>query len=178
MAAVGLRVKTGKACAIAIGRTDGRYRALLRAEVALADPNATDTVHPYHLEMDGDAAGAAAAAKRARKIGATALQRLFDSVSEHERIQFVSVVVNTHTPPERITSPHMRAHGKEGWLFREICEDAAEAYGIEPATLAIDEVPMKERAAQRIVGELGDAFGRPWTADWKLACTAAWLALR
>jgi len=178
MAAIGLRVKTGKAFAIAITTADGRLRALHRAEVALADPSAPDTVHPYHLEMDGDPAAAATAVKRARKIGATALQRLFDLVSEHERIQSISVVVNTHTPPERITSPHMRAHGKEGWLFREICEHAAEKFGLEPTTLALDEMPMAERTAQRIVGELGDAFGKPWTADWKLACVAAWLALR
>jgi len=177
MAAIGLRVKTGKAFAIAIGATSGGYRALARAEVVLADPRSMDTVHPYHLEMDGDPVGAAAAAKRARKVGAAALKRLFDSVSAQERVESVSVVVNTHTPPERISSPHMRAHGKEGWLFREICENAAETYGIEPTTLAIDELPMAERAAQRVLGELGAAFGKPWTADWKLACAAAWLAL-
>jgi len=178
MAAVGLRVKTGKAFAIAIGGANGAVRALARAEVVLADPHSIDTVHPYHLEMDGDPAGAAAAVERARKIGATALKRLFDSVSAQERVESVSVVVNTHTPPERIRHPHMRAHGKEGWLFREICENAAEAYGIEPSTLAVDEVPMAERSAQRVVAELGDAFGKPWTADWKLACAAAWLALK
>jgi len=178
MAAIGLRVKTGKAFAIAIASAEGRFRAVHRAEVALADPSVPHTVHPYHLEMDGDPAAAAVAVKRARKIGATALQRLFELVGECERIESISVVVNTHTPPERITSPHMRAHGKEGWLFREICEHAAEAFGLEPTTLALDEVPMSERAAQRVVGELGDAFGKPWTADWKLACTAAWLALR
>jgi hypothetical protein len=178
MAAVGLRVKTGKAFAIAIAESNGRYRALTRSEVVLADPNAPNTVHPYHLEMDGDRAGAEAAVKRARKIGAAALKRLFDSVSEQERIESISVVVNTHTPPEKITSPHMRAHGKEGWLFREICEHAAEAYGIEPTTLSIDEIPLAERVTQRVVGELGDAFGKPWTVDWKLACAAAWRALK
>jgi hypothetical protein len=178
MAAVGLRVKTGKALAVAIAGSNGRYRALVRSQVELADPNASDTVHPYHLEMEGRHAAAEAAVKRARKIGALALKRLFDSVSEQEPIGSISVVVNTHTPPERITSPHMRAHGKEGWLFREICEHAAETYGIEPVTVAIDEVPLGERSAQRAIGELGDAFGRPWTADWKLACAAAWLALK
>jgi hypothetical protein len=177
MASIGLRVKTGKAFAVAISATNREYRALKRAEVVLADPNSMDTVHPYHLEMDGDYAGAAAAVKRARKIGAAALKRLFESVSEQEHVESVSIVVNTHTPPETISSPHMRAHGKEGWLFREICEHAAEAYGIEPKTLAIHEVPIAERTAQRVVTELGGAFGKPWTADWKLACAAAWLAL-
>jgi hypothetical protein len=178
MAAVGLRVKTGKAFAVAIAGSNGRYRALVRSVVALADPTAPDTVHPYHLEMEGQPKAAEAAVKRAHKIGAAALKHLFDSVSEHEPVESISVVVNTHTPPERITSPHMRAHGKEGWLFREICERAAEAYGIEPATLSLDEIPLAERGAQRVVGELGDAFGKPWSADWKLACAAAWLALK
>ena len=74
------------------------------------------------------------AVRTAKRIGAAALKRLFETVRQQERIEFVTVVVNTHTPPERISSPHMRAHGKEGWLFREICEQAAETCGIEPLT--------------------------------------------
>ena len=178
MAAIGLRVKTGRAFAVAIAGSGERCTPITRQEVALADPTDGATIHPFHLEIEGQPTEAAAAAKRARRIGAAALKRLFDSVSKTERIDSVTVVVNTHTPPERITSPHMRAHGKEGWLFREICEHAAEAYGIEPATLALDEVPLAERDAQRAVAALGEHFGKPWSADWKLACTAAWMQLR
>jgi hypothetical protein len=86
--------------------------------------------------------------------------------------------VNTHTPPERISSPHMRAHGKEGWLFREICEQAAEASGLEPLTLSLEEVPLDGRGTQRALAVLGESFGRPWSADWKLAAAAAWTRLR
>ena len=71
----------------------------------------------------------------------------------------------------------MRAHGKEGWLFREICEHAAEVCGVEPLTLSLDEVPLDSRATQRALITLGDSFGRPWTADWKLAAASAWMRL-
>ena len=114
----------------------------------------------------------------AKRIGAASLKRLFEAVRRQERIEIVTVVVNTHTPPERITSPHMRAHGKEGWLFREICEQAAETAGIEPLTLSIDEIRWMRATTKRALNALGDAFGRPWTADWKLAAAAAWTRLR
>jgi len=178
MAAIGLRVKTGRAFAVALGGVAERCEPIAREEVVLADPADGATVHPYHLELDGDAPGAEAAAKRARRIGAKSLARLFESVGKVERIDAIAVVVNTHTPPERITSPHMRAHGKEGWLFREICERGAERIGIAPATLALAEVALTDRAIQRVVTSLGERFGKPWTADWKLACAAAWLQLR
>ena len=134
MAAVGLRVKTGKTLAIAITGAATSPRALLREQVALADPAEPASSFPYHLELEGQPKAAEAMVRRVRRLGASALQRLFKSVSEHERIESITVIVNTHTPPERITSPHMRAHGKEGWLFREICEQAAEKYGVEPLT--------------------------------------------
>jgi len=178
MASIGLRVKTGKAFAIAVSGTHGALRAVLRDEVALADRTVIDTVHPYHLEIEGRPESVAAAVRTSKRIGEAALKRLFDAVGRAEGIEFITVVVNTHTPPERITSPHMRAHGKEGWLFREICERAAETRGVEPLTLSIDELPLDARATKNALVALGDAFGRPWTADWKLAAAAAWTRLR
>lgn len=178
MASIGLRVKTGKAMAIAIAGTQGAPLSILREEVALADRADMNTVHPYHLEIEGQPEAVAGAVRSAKRIGASALKRLFEAVRRHEPIEFVTVVVNTHTPPERITSPHMRAHGKEGWLFREICERAAEVCDIEPLTLSLDEVPLDGRPMQRALITLGDAFGRPWTADWKLAAASAWTRLR
>ena len=178
MASIGLRVKTGKAMAIAIGGEHGAPIAILREEVALADRSIMDTVHPYHLEIEGRPDAVAGAVRTAKRIGAAALKRLFETVRQGERIEFVTVVVNTHTPPERISSPHMRAHGKEGWLFREICEQAAETCGIEPLTMSLEEMPLDGRDTQRALAAMGEAFGRPWSADWKLAAAAAWTRLR
>ena len=178
MASIGLRVKTGKAMAIAIGGGQGGPQAILREEVALADRSIMDTVHPYHLEIEGRPDAVAGAVRAAKRIGAASLKGFFEAIRRQERIDFVTVVVNTHTAPERITSPHMRAHSKEGWLFREICEHAAETGGIEPLTLSIEEISLDDRTTQRALSSLGDAFGRPWTADWKLAAAAAWTRLR
>ncbi len=178
MASIGLRVRTGKAMAIAISGTQGATLSILREEIALADRADMNTVHPYHLEIEGQPEAVASAVRTAKRIGAAALKHLFETVRQQERIEFVTVVVNTHTPPERITSPHMRAHGKEGWLFREICEHAAEVFGIEPLTLSPEEVPLDGRATQRALITMGETFGRPWTADWKLAAASAWKRLR
>jgi hypothetical protein len=178
VASIGLRVKTGKTMAIAIGGEQGAPVAILREEVALADRSIMDTVHPYHLEIEGRPDAVAGAVRSAKRIGAASLKRLFEAVRRQERIDFVTVVVNTHTAPERITSPHMRAHGKEGWLFREICERAAETADIEPLTLSINEISLDGHTTKRALNTLGDAFGRPWTADWKLTAAAAWTRLR
>jgi hypothetical protein len=178
MASIGLRVKTGKAMAIAIAGVQRAPVALLREEVALTDRSNMDTVHPYHLEIEGRPEALAGAVRTAKRVGAASLQRLFEAVGKRERIEHVTIVVNTHTPPERISSPHMRAHSKEGWLFREICEQAVESCGIEPLTLSLDEIALNGRDNQRALAAMGEAFGRPWSADWKLAAAAAWGRLR
>lgn len=175
-AAIGLRVKTGRTFAVVVSGTRAAPRAVAREEVWLADRGYPATIHPFHLEMEGQPNAAAEAAQAARRIGARALLQFFESVAPL-RLKSVAVVVNTHTPPERISSPHMRAHSREGWLFREICERAAEQFGIEPVTLAGNEIPSAERTTQQALASLGGEFGRPWTADWKLAAAAAWLQL-
>src|SRR5262245_49167480 len=156
MASIGLRVKTGKAMAIAVAGSQAKPVPILREEVVLADPTNGATVHPYHLEFEGRPEAVAGAIRIAKRIGAAALRRLFETVGKEESIEFVTVVVNTHTPPERITSAHMRAHGKEGWLFREICEHAVEASGLEPLTLSLDELPLDVRGTQRALAHMGE----------------------
>jgi hypothetical protein len=53
-----------------------------------------------------------------------------------------------------------------------------ETCGIEPLTLSLEEVPLDARTTQRALVALGESFGRPWSADWKLAAAAAWTRLR
>jgi hypothetical protein len=53
MASIGLRVKTGKAMAVAIAGLQSAPLPILREEVALADRSDGNTVHPYHLEIEG-----------------------------------------------------------------------------------------------------------------------------
>src|SRR5262249_14715911 len=106
MASLGLRVKTGKAMVIAIAGDARAPMAILREEVALADRSNMDTVHPYHLEIEGRPEALAGAVRTAKRVGAASLKRFFETVGKRERIEFVTIVVNTHTPPERISSPH------------------------------------------------------------------------
>lgn len=172
---LGLRVKTGRALCVALAGTQRAPQGVLREEVYLADRGDPDTVHPYHLALEGRESDAQTAAARARECGSAALasllQRLEGSPSG------VGVAVNNHTPPERITSPHMRAHSLEGWLYREICEALALDLGLEPDTRSQAELkPALERAA-RVISQLGAEFGAPWNADYKLAGVSAWLKL-
>ena len=176
-AVLGLRVKTGRAMAVILLGSRRSPRPGLRREIALADPKQPHTVHPYHLELEGRADVAAAAAERTRQIGRRALEKLFETLDATLQPRAVAVVVNSNTPPERIGSAHMRAHSREGWLFREICEDAAQRLGVEPATLLCDDIHLDAAATQRALTLLATGFGRPWTLDWKLAAAAAWQQL-
>jgi hypothetical protein len=51
--ALGLRVKTGRALCVALTGTRASPSGVLRQAVDLADPADADTVHPYHLTLDG-----------------------------------------------------------------------------------------------------------------------------
>jgi hypothetical protein len=174
---LGLRVKTGRALAVIVLGSRRTPRAGLRREIALADPMQPHTVHPYHLELDGRPEVAEAAAERARQIGRRALEKLLETLDCSMQLRAIALVVNSDTPAERITSPHMRAHSREGWLFREICESAARRFGVEPTTSRCDEIAIGAAATQRALLQLGGGFGRPWTLDWKLAAAAAWQQL-
>jgi len=168
-------VKTGRALCVALSGTRASPFGVLRETVYLADPADADTVHPYHLTLDDREADAAAAVMRARETGAAAFQALMRRFDEPPAA--VGVVVNSHTPPERITSPHMRAHSLEGWLFREICEAAAVALGIEPDTRSQAELKSALGDGASAIKQLGIHFGPPWNADYKLAGIAAWAKL-
>src|SRR5258706_13770052 len=100
-AAVGLRVKTGRAFAVVISGTRSSPHAIAREEVWLADRGQPETIHPFHLEIEGQPKAAAAAAQTAHRIGARALRQFFDSVAPLP-LKSIAVVVNTTTPPEAI----------------------------------------------------------------------------
>ena len=189
-AALGLRVRTGRAILLALGGSAQSPRFVLRAEVDLTDPKLADSKQPFHVGLEiAGAPGERAvehACQAARRAGGAALADTFERTDARGvRLAAATVISDSATDPASIASPHMRAHAAEGRLFRDICCDAANAYGlVTERALAktvrdtlTSSLETSTEHIDAVLAALGADAGRPWRADEKLAAMGAWLAL-
>jgi hypothetical protein len=97
-----------------------------------------------------------------------------------------ALVVGSVIDPRQIGNPHIRAHAREGMLFRTVVEDALRSHGIkcavivekQLATRAAADLRRPEAEIKRALATFGKTVGRPWRAEEKAAATAAWIAMR
>jgi hypothetical protein len=187
--ALGFRVKSGYAIAVALAGSGGAPTALVRANVALSDPKIKETKQPYH---DGfgtaqeDAAVIARLTSIVEKCAHASVRALL--TSDHlagGACRGAALVVGSVIDPAAVGNLHIRAHASEGRLFRTALEQALRANRVE-CSIIVDKRLAGEAAAKlrrpdadikQLVGQLGRALGSPWRADEKAAATAAWIAL-
>jgi hypothetical protein len=189
-AAIGLRVKTGRATAVLLAGPLRAPRVIERRAVELWDPKVPASRQPYHagLELDGGESSSVVqeACAAARAVAARVLRQLVDDLRRGDcDPRGVGLVVSSDSEPASLTSPHMRAHAFEGRLFREVLEAGAASCGLP--CLVLVEREAYERAApalkqsagdlKRAVTALGAAVPKPWAAEEKTATLAAWVAL-
>ena len=189
--AIGFRVKSGYAVAVALSGPASAPAVVFRQVVPLSDPGDAGTRQPYHhgfATHEDDAREIARRVhivKRCAKRSVAALIGALPRAGGRGRLRAV-LVVGSVIDPAQVGNPHIRAHASEGRLFRTVLEDALRAHGV-----ACDVVVEKQLAAKAAAGlECGDgeirktlaAFGKtiggPWRAEEKAASAAAWLALR
>jgi len=189
-AAIGLRVKTGRAIAVLLAGSRAEPRVIERREVPLCDPSVPHSDQPYHAALElGEARAAPLVARAVEAVGEVAsreLRRLCESLaaSSHS-LRGVGLVVGSLGDPMKLGNPHVRAHALEGQLFWRVLERAARE--LETPCAVVTEKEIWARAAESLrrepealraaVAELGRAVGRPWGADEKTAALAAWVAL-
>ena len=185
MQALGLRIKTGLAVAVVVGRAGDEVRVVGRRLVNLAEPVNESARFVYHAALDLPQREGAAATRRliaaARKVAAREMRALLDEVHS---VKCAGIVVGSLVDPGRIAGAHMRAHALEGKLYRELVVDSLEAAGIRPELLvergAYDHVaaaigePAKELRGR--IASLG-ANVKPWRAEEKLAALAGYWQL-
>ena len=190
--AIGFRVKSGHAIAIALAGSSGAAAApspLLRADVLLSDPAVPETRQPYHdgfyRQMDDapEIARRIGIVERCAKKSIAALVASLNGGAATRRIR-AALVVGSVIDPETVGNPHIRAHASEGRLFRTALADALAAHGVACDVIVEKELTAKAAAdlgpparIARTLARLGDAMGSPWRADEKAAATAAWMAL-
>src|SRR5438445_13474336 len=126
--ALGFRVKSGRAIAIALAGEPRSPTPLARAIVALSDPAVEATTQPYHAGFGTERTDAAAVARLVtivERCAAQSIQELLDGGGlAGNSCRGAALVVGSVIDPQQVHNPHIRAHAQEGRLFRTVVEDA------------------------------------------------------
>ncbi len=189
-AAIGFRVKTGRATAVMLGGPAASPQLLQRRAIKLSDPKVPESFQPYHAALElPEKEGAKVVARAFGVVRAMARQALDDLARELKdsghALRGVGLVVGSNTKADKIANPHIRAHALEGLLFRQVLEEAAEGQGV-PCLVVLERdafakgagvIGRTPDALKRMVVEFGGSVGPPWGAEEKTATVAAWMAL-
>lgn len=187
--ALGFRVKSGFAVAVALAGTSAAPIPLARRIVQLSDPAIEETKQPYHDGVGTAQEDLKEVARLTRIIHACAKQSVADLLSDEVlaggHCRRAGVIVGSVIDPAKVGNLHIRAHANEGRLFRVVLEEALSAHGVQCVVMVektLDAQAQKTlgRAAsqiRKIVGAFGDSLGGPWRAEEKAAAIAGWVVL-
>jgi hypothetical protein len=190
--AIGFRVHSGWAAAVAVCIKKGAPVVLARQRVHLVDIFTYEFRQPYHTAekmLLGQAREFIARMQaEARRLAYRAIREL-DSRTQEQGVKLTRcglLLASGRPLPalEKILASHALIHTADGELFREALLHASARCGLPDFT--IKEKELLDRAAQVLrlksttlqerVTQLGRPFGAPWSQDEKFAALAAWLA--
>jgi hypothetical protein len=187
--ALGFRVKSGYAIAVALRGPAAAPNAIARELVELCDPDAIETRQPFHHGFYTHEEDERQIAKRLKIVERCARQSVA-ALLEDERFdgftcRGAGLVVGSVIDPAKVGNPHIRAHASEGHLFRSVLETALSAHGIDCDVIVEKQLAAKAKARLKradgeirtVVAGFGKTLGGRWRADEKAASAAAWLAL-
>jgi hypothetical protein len=187
--ALGFKVRSGFAVAIALRGPASAPEVLSRAVVEMHDPAVPETKQPYHDGFFQTEENQREIARRVAIVKRCAAKSIKELLSaewlDGSKCRGAVLVVGSVIEPENVGNPHIRAHAHEGRLFRVVLHDALRAAGISSEVvvekqLAAQSAKSLGRSAREIARALdvfGKALGSPWRAEEKAAATAAWIAL-
>ena len=189
-AVLGLRVKSGKAIAVALQGPAESPVVVRSTQLLLAPPGKPTPWQPFHPVMDLPWKGAVAATRGAAKEARAAATRAIRELQKGARdlgleLQGAGIVAGSLLDPGQIPNPHIRAHAAEGQFFRQAAERGAAACGLAHRTFAqktLYQVAARElgcpvESLRPKLAALGAKHFRPWAADEKDAALAAWVVL-
>jgi hypothetical protein len=192
-AAVGFRVHSGWAAAVAVCLEKGTPVVLARQRVHLVETFTYEFRQPYHTAekmLAGQAREFIARMQvEARRLAYRAIQEL-ESRAQEQGVKLTRcglLLASGRALPtlEKILASHALIHTADGELFREALLHASARCGLQDFTIKEKELLERAEEALRVKGaaltrrvtELGKPFGSPWSQDEKFATVAAWLAL-
>jgi hypothetical protein len=193
MAAVGFRVHSGWAVAVAVSLAKGAPVVLVRERIHLVKNFTYESRQPYHtaakLAPDEARAFVARIRREARALGLHAIRTLGEKLEGHGYAFERSAVLMAGGSPlpslPKILAAHSLIHTADGELFREALIHASKRNDLgvvttkerdlaDAASRALRKKPVQ---LSRQIAELGERLGPPWSHDEKMAALAAWYAL-
>jgi hypothetical protein len=193
--ALGFRIKSGRAIAVAVAGSGAAPAVVLRCQVELCDPGVAATRQPYHAgfgtaqEDHEEIARLTRIIERCAQRSIAALIHDVSTATPQPGRQpgdlRAALVVGSVIDPAAVGNLHIRAHANEGRLFRTVVERALAAHGIESTAIVAGQLTAAAALAlkrtdaeiRRVMSEFGRTIGTPWRADEKSAATAAWMTL-
>jgi hypothetical protein len=187
--AVGMRVKSGVAIVVLLGKTADGPRLVDRRRIELCDPDIPASRQPYHAGFGTEQTDTAAIARLTKIVERSARRSVARLIGDYRASGFeprhAGLVVGSDIDPARITNPHIRAHASEGQLFRRVTEEALRDAGVSSAVWIEKVLAAKASAVlgrsedhlKRATKDLGRGVEGGWRTDDKAAALAAWLAL-
>jgi hypothetical protein len=192
-AAVGFRVHSGWAAAVAVCVEKGVPVVLARQRVHLVETFTYEFRQPYHTAekmLSGQAREFVARMQaEARRLAYRAVRELESRTLEQGvKLMRCGLLLASGRPLpglEKILASHALIHTADGELFREALLHASARCGLRDFTIKEKELVdraenilrLKSAVLMRRVSEFGTPFGAPWSQDEKFATLAAWLAL-
>lgn len=187
-AALGLKVRTGRAIVVAVGGTVDAPEILAKTRIDVATTFEEGAVFHMAQQLDVKAARAYVDNAEARFIADARAQLTSIVAGLDARVVAVALVAppRKRLPPfESILKAHPLLHAAEGELYRRVFAQAAVPTGPEPARVPAEELAARTAKALGLtqalldsrLSALGKASGKPWAADQKQATLVAWLAL-
>ena len=182
MKAIGLRVRSGFAIAVVIEGSVQSWRVQHACKVPLCVQGIPYARFPYHplVELGGskgeaESRRAVAAVRSAARLEIAALLAAIGSVDAG------GIVGGSPVDPASIANAHIRAHAREGQLFRDVVASELRRAGIESELLSdrdvLSRLAAKLRCPQerlrKSLAQSGRGTFRPWGADEKLAASGA-----
>jgi hypothetical protein len=185
--ALGFRVKSGFAVAVAIAGGPAGPLAVDRRIVELSDPAVAETRQPYHAGAGTAREDEQAIARLTRIIHECARASIDSLLASNDLARCIGagLVVGSVIDPATVGNPHIRAHASEGRLFRSVLEEALDSHGITCDVIVEKSLDTAAPRAigrpaiqiRKVIGTLGHSLRGPWRAEEKAAATAAWMVL-
>jgi hypothetical protein len=187
-ASLGIRVRSGTACAIVLIGSESPQRVVCRQTLDLCDPAIPSSRQPYHAVMNAGAARAREVEEHLCDVVQKATQKsvdrlLADACQESLSIHRGALVVGSRIDPARIANEHIRAHAQEGQLFRTAVLNSLKNHRLDCEVFV--ERDIYDRAARMLQKSADEiklslkTMGRDKTVSWraeeKLAALAAWM---
>jgi len=187
-AALGLKVRTGRATVIAVGGNADAPVILTKALAQVAFTFEEGAI--FHVAQDKPLEAASTFVREREREFVVRAREELDRILGPCDVEIVGAILAA--PPakalprlESILKSHPLVHAAEGELYRRVFADACIALDarperVEPSVLANRVCKVVGLSATKVAAHLtamGKASGKPWAAEQKEAALAAWLAL-